>query len=134
MLSWNVMRHDSHQPEADPPPAETGNAALMAAWAVAMVAVVAGMAAMMVLMMGGNWGPGGHMGWRTGSSGADQTPVVSTAAEVTVDMRDSTFVPAKLTVNAGTTVTWVNSDSLPHTATAKSKEWSTGNLNKGDSD
>jgi plastocyanin len=32
-----------------------------------------------------------------------------------------TFNPAKLTVAAGTTVTWLNRDDVPHTATSSSK-------------
>ena len=75
-----------------------------------------------------------HMGMmRRGSSGADQTPVVSGAERVTVEMSDYEFFPAKLTVNAGTEVTWVNRDSAPHNAVADDDAFDSGTLNGGDS-
>lgn len=40
------------------------------------------------------------------------------APGATVTIRDYTFSPQTLTVKAGTTVTWVNEDSAPHTVTA----------------
>ncbi len=70
---------------------------------------------------------------RRGSSGADQTPVVSDAERVTVEMSDFEFFPAKLTVNAGTEVTWVNRDNAAHNAVAGDGAFDTGNLNGGDS-
>jgi plastocyanin len=77
---------------------------------------------------------GDHMGMMNrGSSGADQPPVLSEAKQVTVEMRDYEFFSAKLTVNAGTEVTWVNRDSVPHNAVAKDGTFDTGNLNAGDS-
>jgi plastocyanin len=42
----------------------------------------------------------------------------STAASVTVAIDNFSFQPRELTVAAGTTVTWVNHDDVPHTATA----------------
>lgn len=75
---------------------------------------------------------GGHMGMmRSGSSGADQAPVVSDAEQVTVEMRDYEFFPAKLTVNEGTEVTWVNRDSALHNAVAD--DFDSGKLSGGDS-
>jgi plastocyanin len=35
----------------------------------------------------------------------------------TVDIKDIQFVPKDITVDAGTTITWTNSDSIPHTVT-----------------
>ena len=40
------------------------------------------------------------------------------APGATVTIQDYTFSPQTLTVKAGTTVTWVNKDSAPHTVTA----------------
>jgi len=94
-----------------------------------MVAAVA-MGAMMAVMMASH---GGMMGrWWRGSSSADQAPVVSTANEVTVDIRDFAFFPADLTIDAGARVTWVNHDSAPHTATGTSDAWDTGRLDRND--
>jgi len=39
------------------------------------------------------------------------------AAKVTID--NFRFTPAEITVRPGATVTWVNKDDAPHTATAK---------------
>ena len=40
-----------------------------------------------------------------------------TASTNTVDIKDFAFSPSTLTVKAGTTVTWTNKDSMPHTVT-----------------
>ena len=42
----------------------------------------------------------------------------SAATKVTID--NFAFKPKEVTVSAGTTVTWVNKDDVPHTATSKS--------------
>jgi plastocyanin len=42
------------------------------------------------------------------------------------------FEPATLTVKAGTTVTWVNRDDEPHTATATDKRFNSKTLDTGD--
>jgi FtsP/CotA-like multicopper oxidase with cupredoxin domain len=47
---------------------------------------------------------------------ASQTPAVN-SKEVLVEMLDNRFVPANLTVQAGTTVTWVNHGTNRHTTT-----------------
>ncbi len=49
-----------------------------------------------------------------------------------VDIRDFVFTPGNLRIPAGATVTWVNDDSAPHTATAKDGSWDTGTLKKGE--
>jgi len=54
-----------------------------------------------------------------------QTPEAATptttAAEVRVD--NFTFSPPTLTVTAGTAVTWVNEDDIPHTIAAKDRSF-----------
>ena len=42
------------------------------------------------------------------------------------------FEPATLTIKAGTTVTWVNHDDEPHTATATDKRFNSKTLDNGD--
>jgi len=42
----------------------------------------------------------------------------SSASGTSVAIKDYTFSPQKLTVKVGTTVTWTNQDSAPHTVTA----------------
>ena len=79
------------------------------------------------------WG-GDHMGMmRRGSGGGDQTPVVSDERRLTVEIRDYEFFPARLTVNPGTEVTWVNRDSVPHNAVADDAAFDTGTLDDGES-
>jgi plastocyanin len=105
-----------------------------AAVAVPLVAAVVISLALIGAMVGmACMGPG-HMGMmRRGSSGADQTPVVSDAEQVTVEMRNYEFFSARLTVNAGTEVTWVNRDGVPHNAVAADGAFDTGNVNGGES-
>jgi len=104
--------------------------------ALPLVAAVAFGLAFMGLMLGmmAWWGGGDHMGMMgRGSSGADQTPVVSSAGRVTVEIKDYEFFPAKLTVDAGTEVTWINRDDVPHNAVDDGGAFDTGRLDKGDS-
>lgn len=59
--------------------------------------------------------------------------VPAQAAEFTVTIRDFNFEPAALELAAGDTITFVNEDSAPHTATAKDGAFDTGTLAKGES-
>lgn len=52
------------------------------------------------------------------------------AATAAIAIRDYKFGPAAVTVKAGASVTWTNSDTSPHTATAAGK-FDTGTLKKG---
>ena len=52
-----------------------------------------------------------------------------------VDIPDITFEPETLTVKAGATVTWTNSDDVPHTVTkdgGPGEDFDSGNLAPGD--
>ena len=60
------------------------------------------------------------------SSGAGPNPSPDTVpteagAAVKVSIDNFAFVPEELTVTAGTTVTWVNNDDVPHTASSTAK-------------
>jgi plastocyanin len=59
------------------------------------------------------------------ASGAATTTAPAAAATPTsamsVDIHDLTFDPAAIEIPAGSTVTWTNSDSVPHTATAQDR-------------
>jgi plastocyanin len=46
----------------------------------------------------------------------------ATATDATVKIDNFTFGPKVLTVKAGTTVTWVNQDDIPHTIVDKSRK------------
>ena len=45
-----------------------------------------------------------------------------------VAIKDFTYKPGNLEIEAGTTVTFTNEDGFAHTATAKDKSWDSGNL------
>jgi plastocyanin len=59
---------------------------------------------------------------------AQAVPVAPAAsdAEIEVAIRKSLYVPSPLEVKAGTTVTWVNEDVLPHTTTATDGAFDSG--------
>lgn len=46
-------------------------------------------------------------------------------------IRNFTFEPANLTINAGDSVEFINEDGAPHTATAENGSFDTGNLRRG---
>jgi plastocyanin len=54
------------------------------------------------------------------------------AADHSVSIKSMTFNPAELTIAAGDTVTFVNEDGAPHTASANDGSFETGRLSKGD--
>jgi len=58
-------------------------------------------------------------------------PADGHAKDHKVTIKGFAFSPANLTINAGDTVTFVNVDSAPHTATARNKSFDTGRLGQG---
>lgn len=58
-----------------------------------------------------------------------QTQPAITAVAAEVEIRDFSFVPNTITIPKGTTVTWTNRDTAPHTVTADS--FNSGTLNQG---
>ena len=55
------------------------------------------------------------------------------AQPVTIRIDNFTFTPAELSVPAGTMVTWVNGDDIPHTVVAVDKSFRSKALDTGDS-
>lgn len=53
------------------------------------------------------------------AAAAETTEATAKAIEVKID--NFTFNPARITVPAGTTVTWDNADDIPHTVTSSTK-------------
>jgi plastocyanin len=51
--------------------------------------------------------------------------------DVTVRMEDNFFAPADITVEPGTTVTWVQSGNNPHTTTSYDGLWDSGMIEGG---
>ena len=54
------------------------------------------------------------------------------ATDPEVDIDQFTFTPQRLTVKAGTTVTWSNEDDVPHTVASSSKVFKSKALDTGD--
>jgi amicyanin len=54
------------------------------------------------------------------------------AAETEVDIDQFTFLPQRITVKAGTTVTWINEDDVPHTIVSSSKVFKSKALDTAD--
>jgi len=60
------------------------------------------------------------------------TPTSEPASGAAVEIKDFAFNPANLTITAGTTVTWTNNDTVPHTVTAADGSFDSGTLSPGD--
>jgi len=54
------------------------------------------------------------------------------AREAEVRIARLEFHPTRIEIAAGDSITWVNEDIAPHTATAVDGEWDTGPLGQGD--
>ena len=54
------------------------------------------------------------------------------AEDATIKIANFTFDPPTLTVKAGTTVTWVNSDDIPHLVTEKDGKFHSSALDTND--
>ena len=50
-----------------------------------------------------------------------------------IEIHKMKFQTKLIQVHIGDTVTWVNKDIVPHTATARDKSWDSGQLKKGES-
>ena len=64
------------------------------------------------------------------SAGATGTTTTTTT---TVSIQDFFFSPANVSVQPGTTVTWVNDGNVPHTVTSDDGQFDSGVLMPGDS-
>jgi amicyanin len=54
------------------------------------------------------------------------------ATDAGVDIDQFTFLPRRITVKAGTTVTWINEDDVPHTIVSSSKVFKSKALDTAD--
>lgn len=54
------------------------------------------------------------------------------ATEHIIEIQAFKYVPDRLTVSPGDTITWINRDLAPHTATAMDRSWDTKRLKKGE--
>ena len=60
-------------------------------------------------------------------------PLVVNAENYIVEISGFEFKSQKIQVNPGDTVTWINRDIVPHTATAIDHSWDTGEIKPNDS-
>jgi plastocyanin len=54
------------------------------------------------------------------------------AADTEVKIDQHAFIPQRMTVKAGTTVTWINDDDVPHTVASSTKLFKSKALDTGD--
>ena len=59
---------------------------------------------------------------------AADPPAGTNASSVVVRIDNFSFTPQTLTVHAGTKVTWINKDDVPHTVTSNDKTFKSGVL------
>ena len=52
-------------------------------------------------------------------------------SSVTIDIQNFAFSPASITIPVGTTITWTNKDSTPHTVTGRNGAFNSGSLGRG---
>ena len=70
----------------------------------------------------------------TAAATREASPQASPGTEAcTIDIRDLAYHPAQTEIAVGTTVTWTNSDTVPHTATATDGTFDSGILDPGKS-
>jgi LPXTG-motif cell wall-anchored protein len=58
-------------------------------------------------------------------------PLATAAASATVTIQDFAFSPKSITIDAGDTVTWRNTDDVAHSATAEDGTFDTGTFGEG---
>jgi plastocyanin len=64
-------------------------------------------------------------------TGGPGVPSAMPYQEVTVMIEGLKYAPATVTVSAGTTIRWVNQDTMIHTVTSTAGKWDSGNLQPG---
>ncbi len=67
----------------------------------------------------------------TVSNGALLSGARAGPAQHIVEIHKFKFSPASVNAKSGDTITWVNKDIVPHTATASDESWDTGKIDKG---
>ncbi len=86
-------------------------------------------------MLGGLLGLAAGFAVMTVSAGAaapTETQPPAVAADMAVKIDNFTFAPQRLTIKAGTTVTWTNDDDIPHTVTSSTKAFRSKALDTDD--
>lgn len=74
----------------------------------------------------------GHSAEQSSPEAEEAGAASEAAAGDKVEIKDFTFAPDTLEVPVGTTVTWTNNDSVPHTATSDEGLFQSGKISAGD--
>jgi plastocyanin len=64
--------------------------------------------------------------------GSGRMPALAQAADASVTIDNFTFTPQRLTLKAGTTVTWTNHDDIPHAIASSTKVFKSKALDTDD--
>jgi plastocyanin len=67
-----------------------------------------------------------------GGAGTPQPASAGTGSAIEVDIDNFAFTPGVITVKAGTQVTWVNHDDIPHTVDSTEGKFKSGALDTND--
>lgn len=68
-----------------------------------------------------------------GGGGGPTASPAATVSELVVTIQGMKYVPAAVTIASGSTVRWVNRDSMDHTVTSRDGTWDSGPLRPGES-
>jgi len=90
---------------------------------------------LLVLAGCGSSGGGGGNSAQSSSSATNPSPATAgpAAQSAKVDVKSSKFNPAVIAVKKGGRITWTNSDSTAHTATADKRSFDTQSIDPGKS-
>ena len=104
------------------------------ALAAAGIALLTLITVLMAIAASSDWDMWGGMGAMHGrGSNTSSSPLVRGGADAVIEIRDFAFSPGNLEIPRGASVTWTNSDSAPHDATAREDDWRTERLSSGES-
>jgi plastocyanin len=127
----DVAEYDARRAALGATRRSSGIAAIITA--VALLALGTLVAAPAVAVARGDWDMFDHMRrMMGGGSDTSGTALVVGGRDETVAIRGFAFTPGNLQVPAGASVTWANSDSAPHNATARDGSWHTQTLSEGE--
>lgn len=70
-------------------------------------------------------------GGAEGEAGGETAPSGDAVRSARVEIEDFAYNPDPVTIEEGGKVTWINRDSVPHTATAEDGSFDTGTLEEG---
>lgn len=107
--------------ESDTPDPASGRPVSGSRRALMVLAALTAVCSVSLLVrMNGAEAPSGAVAQRAVATDVTQAAAYAATSANTVEIKGYAFAPTAVTVPVGTTVTWVNEDSVPHTVTGKS--------------